>query len=226
MLTCFELSKKYSSGCRQTVAVNLASEHFVENTAHVIRGKSGSGKTTLLRLLAGLEVPSSGSLNFKNIDMRNLNERENAELRRKYFGFIFQDYRLMPRLTVFDNIALPLMMNDISNIKTKVEKIASELEIFSTLKKYPYELSGGQQQRVAIARAVIHDPLVVFADEPTGNLDEATASMVTNYLFDCTVASKKMLILVTHDTTFKMPNHLPYLMRDGKLSRVEDEQVS
>lgn len=167
----------------------------------VISGKSGSGKSTLLYLLSGLEVPTSGRVIFNDISIGELRDSEICRLRREKFGFVFQFYNLVQNLNVLDNILLPLDYDGKSS-NEKCERVYEYIEIMGIgdkLKSYPYQLSGGQQQRVAIARALAIDPEIIFADEPTGNLDSATGKEVLGILNRLNRELKKTIILVTHD---------------------------
>jgi putative ABC transport system ATP-binding protein len=167
----------------------------------VISGKSGSGKSTLLYLLSGLEVPTSGRVIFNDISIGELRDSEICRLRREKFGFVFQFYNLVQNLNVLDNILLPLDYDGKSS-NEKRERVYEYIEIMGIgdkLKSYPYQLSGGQQQRVAIARALAIDPEIIFADEPTGNLDSATGKEVLGILNRLNRELKKTIILVTHD---------------------------
>lgn len=169
----------------------------------IITGKSGSGKSTLLYLLSGLEKPTEGNIYYNEICLNELNDKNMSELRKTKFGFIFQFYNLVPTLTVYDNICLPLNFGKgrKKDMKEKILEYLELLELKSKINMYPHQLSGGQQQRVAIARALAIDPDIIFADEPTGNLDSVTSDHVLEifkYLHD---KLNKTIIMVTHDNT-------------------------
>lgn len=166
-------------------------------------GKSGCGKTTLLQLLGGLDRPTSGELLFRGRDMARMSQRELTRLRRKELGFVFQSYHLLPELSAWENAALPALGWSEDRQKS-YERAKALLEAFGLkdrLHHRPQELSGGEQQRVAIARALIHDPPVILADEPTGNLDPASAKDVVQILQKLHREGKKTIVMVTHDMT-------------------------
>lgn len=164
-----------------------------------ITGGSGVGKTTLLSILAGLDVPTSGIIKLMGHDITPLGEDERAQLRLNNIGFVFQNFHLIPSLTVLENVMLPLELSRTSNAQEKSEEILSYLGLKNKYNCYPNQLSGGEQQRVALARAYVIKPGILFADELTGNLDEKTASMIIKLLFDLNEKEKTTLILVTHD---------------------------
>lgn len=148
-----------------------------------IVGPSGSGKTTLLGLCAGLDQPSHGTINLMDVQLNGLSEDELAWVRNQYVGFVFQNFQLLPTLTALENIMIPLELRGGKNITNKAEELLDRVGLGERMKHYPSQLSGGEQQRVAIARAFITDPAILFADEPTGNLDEDTAENITDLLF-------------------------------------------
>lgn len=167
----------------------------------IITGKSGSGKSTLLYLLSGLETPTDGEVRFHDICLNQLKDKQISQLRREKFGFIFQFYNLIPNLTVKDNILLPLTFQQ-SMSQGKKEKVDSYIESLGLKEKinsYPYKLSGGQQQRVAIARALSIEPDIIFADEPTGNLDSVTGEDVMEIFQKLNKEFRQTILLVTHD---------------------------
>lgn len=166
-----------------------------------LMGESGSGKTTLLKILGGIIPPSAGRVFYKGDNLYEYSNRKLEKYRRTQVGFIFQDYKLLDSLCIEDNIILPLMLDhrNVDESLKKVKKMADILKIGDKLSCYPYELSGGQQQRAAICRALMNDPDVILADEPTGNLDAASARIVMELLMDIKDQFHKTLILVTHN---------------------------
>lgn len=167
-----------------------------------IVGASGSGKTTLLGLLAGLDNPDSGEIVLDGHTLNRLDEEARAALRRRRVGFVFQSFHLLPALTAEENVMLPLELEDNGgDAREAAQKALAAVGLDKRLHHYPSQLSGGEQQRVAIARAFVHGPRLLFADEPTGNLDARTGRAVTNLLFDLNQASGTTLVLVTHDLT-------------------------
>jgi putative ABC transport system ATP-binding protein len=166
-----------------------------------LMGPSGSGKTTLLNLIAGIDKPDSGGLRVQGIDIAALGERELADWRAAHVGFIFQFYNLIPVLTAFENVELPLILTGLSRAerRERVELTLSVVGLADRMKHYPNELSGGQQQRVAIARAVVADPTLIVADEPTGDLDRVSAADILAMLQRLNSELGKTIIMVTHD---------------------------
>ncbi|MFC3650536.1 ABC transporter ATP-binding protein [Dyella humi] len=164
-----------------------------------IVGASGSGKTTLLGLLAGLDTPTSGSIHLDGHALEQLDEEARADLRRRLVGFVFQSFHLLPALTAEQNVMLPLELEGHADARERARAALDAVELGSRRKHYPAQLSGGEQQRVAIARAFVHGPRVLFADEPTGNLDRRTGRHVCDLLFALNRDHHTTLILVTHD---------------------------
>lgn len=164
-----------------------------------ILGASGSGKSTLLGLLAGLDLPTSGRVLVNGVDLSGLGEDGRAAMRARTMGFVFQSFQLLPSLTALENVLLPLELGGLSDASTRAEQALARVGLTHRLHHYPRHLSGGEQQRVAIARAFAPQPAILFADEPTGNLDAATGQRVIDLLFDLNAASGTTLVLVTHD---------------------------
>ena len=180
----------------QDINLTIAAGDFV-----ALMGPSGSGKSTLLNLIAGIDKPDGGTLRVRGIDIATLSEAELADWRAEHVGFIFQFYNLMPVLTAFENVELPLLLTGLSGAERKahVEAALAMVGLSDRMEHYPSELSGGQQQRVAIARAVITDPTIVVADEPTGDLDRVSAEDVLNLMDRLNSELGKTIIMVTHD---------------------------
>ena len=166
-----------------------------------IMGPSGSGKTTLLNLISTIDQPTSGEIIINGINPRSLNRNEHAYFRRRQLGFVFQDFNLLPMLTVEENIVLPLTLDEVpvAMMEKRLAVLADKLDLSSILEKRPNELSGGQAQRTAIARALIHEPLLILADEPTGNLDSNSSREVLELLSKINQVKKSTIIMVTHD---------------------------
>lgn len=164
-----------------------------------IVGPSGSGKTTLLGLCAGLDNASSGSVYIKDIRIDNLSEDRKAKIRSHYTGFIFQNFQLLPTLTVLENVMVPLELRGERNIKNAALDLLDKVGLSDRSSHYPTQLSGGEQQRVALARAFSNRPEILFADEPTGNLDVETGQKITNLIFELNREAGTTLLLVTHD---------------------------
>ena len=164
-----------------------------------IVGASGSGKSTLLGLLAGLDIPSSGSISINGTDITQLDEDQRAALRAELVGFVFQSFQLLPSLTALENVMLPAELSGVASAKTLAEEFLQRVGLDHRLHHYPRQLSGGEQQRVAIARAFASQPKILFADEPTGNLDSATGTQIADLLFALNQEQQTTLILVTHE---------------------------
>lgn len=201
MLTTTHLTKSYktASGSQLTVLDNVSFELAAGDTFAIV-GPSGSGKTTLLGLCAGLDRASSGSVTLNGIRLDDLSEDERAEVRNRYVGFVFQNFQLIPTLTALENVMVPLELRG----DAKAEQIArgwlDKVGLGSRLHHYPAQLSGGEQQRVCIARAFANSPKILFADEPTGNLDADNAAGIVDLIFELNRSAGTTLVLVTHDT--------------------------
>lgn len=215
-----ELSKIYGQGEGQVVALDKASLQIAEGDFISIIGPSGSGKSTLLHLLSGLDRPSAGSLTYDGQEIYQLKDRELAAFRRRRIGFIFQQFNLLPVLTAQENILLPLLLDKKRPDEAWLRQLTGLLGLSERLQHLPHELSGGQQQRVAIARALIAQPEVVFADEPTGNLDSKSGGEVMTMLLDIWRRLGKSLVVITHDSRIAQmaPRRLEIV--DGKLAEV------
>lgn len=164
-----------------------------------IAGASGAGKSTLLALLAGLESASSGTVCLAGTDLTNLDEDGRARMRAEHVGFVFQSFHLIPALTALENVMLPLELRDRADARPRAREILARVGLAARVGHYPRQLSGGEQQRVAMARAAVGNPAVLFADEPTGNLDTVTGERIIDLLFELNAASQTTLVLVTHD---------------------------
>jgi putative ABC transport system ATP-binding protein len=167
-------------------------------TAAIV-GPSGAGKSTLLALLAGLDEPSSGSVWLNGTELTALDEDGRAGLRNREVGFVFQSFHLLPSLTALENVLLPLELSATPNAADRARQALVDVGLGERLRHYPKQLSGGEKQRVAIARAFVTGPSLLFADEPTGNLDNKTGTKILNLLFDLNTAAQTTLVLVTHD---------------------------
>ncbi|WP_339216632.1 ABC transporter ATP-binding protein [Ornithinibacillus sp. FSL M8-0202] len=199
MINVTELKKEYKTG-KETVQVLKGVDFSVEEGEFVcIIGPSGSGKTTLLHLLGGLDTPTSGSIKLDGVDIALKSEKERTLIRRKDIGLIFQNYQLLPTLTIYENIVFPLHADGKKVPPGKVEELLAAVDLVGYEKRFPNELSGGQQQRVAIARALIHEPSILLADEPTGNLDRQRSSDTLDLLAKFHLERKQSIVMVTHD---------------------------
>jgi len=189
-------------------------------------GKSGSGKSTLLNLMAGLERPSSGEIVIQERPIHRLSEDALAKFRQKHVGFVFQAYNLLPMLTSLENVALPLIFKkeSVSERNRLAKKMLDSVDLSDRTGHKPSEMSGGQQQRVSIARAFVTNPPIIFADEPTGNLDTKTTTIVLDLITGLVKKNNQTLIMVTHDEeTTKYADKVVYLS-DGKIDRIEEKK--
>lgn len=218
-----DLCKIYGSGENRVTALSHASLSLSDGDFLSIMGPSGSGKSTLLHLLSGLDRPTSGSLSYDSRDIYRLTDRQLSDFRRRRIGFIFQKFHLLPVLTARENILMPLLLDKKQPDEAYFERITKLLGISDRLEHLPCELSGGQQQRVAIARALIARPDVVFADEPTGNLDTKSGGEVMELLKSVHREFGKALVIITHDQRIARMAERHVVMTDGVLSEVTAE---
>lgn len=201
LLEARDLCRTFQQGDVEIHAVDHVSFSVEQGDMLAIVGKSGSGKTTLLNLLACIDKPSAGRVLLDGQDIHSLSDKESAKLRRQKIGYIYQDFKLLPILTAKENILLPVMLDGGKLSTSRVQTLAEQLGIVNRLKHLPSQLSGGQQQKVAIARALINQTSLLLADEPTGNLDKASAQEIMDLLLDLNQAGHT-IILVTHDEGF------------------------
>lgn len=193
------LTKSYQSGKQKIEVLKNIDAAFENGIFYAITGRSGSGKSTFLHILSGLEKPDTGSIVMNGKKLENYKSQEMAEFRRRHMGFVFQQFNLLEEYDVKTNICMPLKLDHKKEDSVFLKEITEHLGIEKILKKYPDELSGGEQQRVAIARSLIAKPEILFADEPTGNLDKKTADETLELLLECAYRYGQTLILVTHD---------------------------
>ncbi len=215
-----ELSKIYGSGESKVVALDHVNLEIMSNDFISIMGPSGSGKSTLLHLLSGLDKPTSGSLTYDGKDIYSFSDKELSVFRRQRIGFIFQQFNLLPVLTARENIIMPLLLDKKQPDECYLKQLSDLLGIGERLTHLPHELSGGQQQRVAIARALIAKPDIVFADEPTGNLDSKSGGKVMDMLMNIRVMMGKTLLIITHDSRIARMSDRQFEIVDGVLSEV------
>ena len=193
------LGKQVETGRNRLTILADVSFEIAAGEAVAILGASGSGKTTLLGLLAGLDVPTAGQVLIDGTDLAALDEDGRASLRRRMVGFVFQSFQLLPALTALENVMLPMELAGSSSAREAALALLTRVGLAERLDHYPRQLSGGEQQRVAIARAFAGPPRLLFADEPTGNLDSATGEEIVNLMFDLNRERDTTLLLVTHD---------------------------
>jgi putative ABC transport system ATP-binding protein len=213
------LSKSYQEGTHTRIVLHNVSASFAKGESVAILGRSGTGKSTLLNIISGIDQADEGNIWLAGQELTALNERERTLFRRHNIGFVFQFFNLIPTLTVWENVILPLELTSVLAEEAN-RRTASLLDAVSLLDRrdtFPDRLSGGEQQRVAIARALVHDPLLVLADEPTGNLDEETGRQVLTLLDRLTRQTGKNLILVTHSAEGATYADQLFHLRDGRL---------
>lgn len=214
------LTKTYRSADRALTVLDSVSFRVEQGNSLAIIGPSGSGKTTLLGLCAGLDVPTSGTLSLMGFKLNNMSEDDRAYVRNQYVGFVFQNFQLLATLTALENVMVPLELRGEKNIAPKAKELLARVGLQDRMHHFPTQLSGGEQQRVAMARAFITAPKILFADEPTGNLDEENASHITDLLFGMNREEHTTLVLVTHNIDLAQKTQRILRMKGGKL--IED----
>ncbi len=214
-----DVSKSYWRDSFEVPVLNNINIEVNEGDFLALMGPSGSGKTTLLNLIAGIDRPSKGSITISGNDIAKYNESELAKWRSHNIGFIFQFYNLIPVLTAYENVELPLLLTKLSKAERKkhVELALNLVNLGDRMYHYPKQLSGGQEQRVAIARAIVTDPIIIVADEPTGDLDKVSAQEVLALLEQLNTEFKKTIIMVTHDSNAAAKAHLTRHLDKGDL---------
>lgn len=217
------LSKTYQNAGRVLTILDNVNLEIEPGLTMSIVGPSGSGKTTLLGLCAGLDRPSSGTVELNNILLNNLSEDERAQVRNKYVGFIFQNFQLIPTLTAIENIMVPLELRRERNVRPIAMELLDKVGLAERADHYPVQLSGGEQQRISLARAFSTQPKILFADEPTGNLDEESSNNVVNLLFELNREAATTLILVTHNLELAAKTQRIVKIKGGKI--VSDEKT-
>jgi putative ABC transport system ATP-binding protein len=217
ILSVEHLTKFFKSGDQHLAVLSDVSFAIREGSACAIVGPSGSGKTTLIAVCAGLERPSEGSVMFNGIALHRSSEEELARVRNQSVGFIFQNFQLLPALTALENVMVPAEIRGENHARSRAGELLEQLGLETRLHHYPVQLSGGEQQRVAIARAFINRPKILFADEPTGNLDAETAGEIVRLIFELNVTTGTTLVLVTHDPDLTRQAGRVLSLRGGKL---------
>jgi putative ABC transport system ATP-binding protein len=224
MITVSNISKVYALESGDFYALKENHIHIQKGEFVAIMGPSGSGKSTLLQLLGGLDLPTSGEIVVDGVQLNKLNEKERTLFRRTRVGFVFQNYQLLPMMTVGENIALSLSANNASKaaIKTTVQKLLADVNLQGKESAFPSQLSGGQQQRVAIARALAMKPRLILADEPTGNLDQKNGTDILQLLAKLNKEEQITVVMVTHDQQAAQVANRVITVRDGLI--VEERQ--
>jgi len=217
MIEVVGLSKRVSMADRRLTLLHDINFSIAIGEAVAVVGASGSGKSTLLALLAGLDTPDEGHVILDGVDITALDEDGRAGLRGRMTGFVFQSFQLIPSLTALENVMLPLELAGRRDAKLAAMKIIDRVGLSQRCDHYPRQLSGGEQQRVAIARAFVPEPQILFADEPTGNLDQATGKLITDLLFSLNAEHSATLVLVTHDEALAQRCHRSLKLDAGRL---------
>lgn len=220
MITAKNITKSYGAGETACTALNDVSLTIDDTDIIAITGQSGSGKSTLINVLSTLDTPTEGTVIYNKKEITKLSEAQRAEFRLKNFSFIFQDFYLVSTLNVHENIILPVQYKENGYDKELFEKIVTECGIKDKLLNYPHELSGGEQQRVAICRALLMKPKVIFADEPTGNLDSFNLSKVFELLISYAKSNSCCLIYVTHEEKYALLADRRIIVSDGKCEEI------
>jgi len=211
------LEKTYTSGNKQLTVLHDISFEVEQGQTFSIVGPSGSGKTTLLGLCAGLDQPNAGRVELCGQDLNDLNEDQRAQLRNKEVGFIFQNFQLLPTLTALENVSVPLELQGNKDAVKKSKVLLEKVGLGDRMHHYPSQLSGGEQQRVALARAFANAPSILFADEPTGNLDDDTGEKVIQLLFDLNKENGTTLVIITHDLELANRTQQILRLKGGKI---------
>ena len=225
IINCQGLSKSYHDG-NTSVEVLKELNFSIQNGERIaIIGPSGSGKSTLLHLLGGLDRATSGKIFIEGTDWHDLSEKKRCMLRNKHLGFIYQFHHLLPEFSAVENVAMPLLLAGMPVIEAKMQAqaILEQVGLSSRVLHKPSQLSGGERQRVAIARALVHQPRCVFADEPTGNLDQSTAARVFDLMLELNRQRQTALVIVTHDKQLAARMDKVLVLKAGQLSLVEEE---
>jgi len=224
MLEVRKLTKTYSSGSHQLTVLDHVSFTIEPKEICAVVGPSGSGKTTLLGLCAGLDSPTSGTVNLVGHQLDECSEGERAEIRRTNVGFVFQTFKLIPTLTALQNVMVPLELSGHGNAQKSASELLGEVGLKGRENHYPVQMSGGEQQRVSIARAFIHRPTILFADEPTGNLDTVTGQRIEHLLINLNQTAGTTLVVVTHDMKLASSCHRVLELDSGRI--IKDYQTA
>ena len=217
ILKIHELEKTYTSGSKNLTVLTHISFEIEQGSIFSIVGPSGSGKTTLLGLCAGLDHPSAGDIELCGVNLKDLDEDHRAQLRNKEVGFIFQNFQLLPTLTALENVIVPLELQGEKNAVKVGMELLEKVGLLDRSHHYPSQLSGGEQQRVALARAFSNKPSILFADEPTGNLDEETGEKVIQLLFQLNKEAGTTLVIITHDLDLANRTEQILKLKGGKV---------
>jgi putative ABC transport system ATP-binding protein len=217
VLKASELTRTYASGDRLLTVLDRVNFEVRKGESCAITGPSGSGKTTLLGLCAGLDRATSGIVELNGMILHQLNEDERARVRNQFVGFIFQTFNLMPALTALENVMVPIELQREKGARKRAMELLEQVGLADRYHHYPAQLSGGEQQRVSIARAFANQPLILFADEPTGNLDQETGNTIEQLIFDLNRVHQTTLVMVTHDLELAAKTGRVIQMKGGRI---------
>jgi putative ABC transport system ATP-binding protein len=220
------LGKTYNSAGKTLTVLDNINFSVNARSTNAIVGPSGSGKTTLLGLCAGLDRSTTGIVELNGINLGGLNEDQRAQVRNQYVGFIFQNFQLLPTLTALENVMVPLELRGEKNIKARSMDLLDKVGLTDRGHHYPAQLSGGEQQRVSLARAFSNQPKILFADEPTGNLDAETSEKVVKLIFDLNREAGTTLVLVTHDLDLAAKTQRIIRIKGGKLASDDKTNIN
>ncbi len=225
MIGLYGVSKSFTEGSSTHIVIRDLDLTIREGEIVILFGKSGSGKSTLLNLISGIDLPDAGKVLIGGRDITTLTENERTLIRRDNVGFIFQSFNLIPTLTVKENLQLPLELKGMKDSAERIESILSEVGLPDRASTYPDKLSGGEQQRIAIARALVHDPGIILADEPTGNLDYDTGLVIVDLLDRVVKQKGKTMIMVTHSKDVIGLADRILSLREGKITELKTDSA-
>jgi len=222
MIEAIQLNKTYTIDDRRIQVLQDVSLKIQPGTFAVIQGSSGSGKSTLLSLLSGLDRPDSGTVRIQDQDITDLSEDDLAPLRNRTFGFVFQSFYLVPSLSALENVMFPAELSRSPRAAADAEKLLDRVGLSHRRRNMPHQLSGGEQQRVAICRALINQPAIIFADEPTGNLDSTSGQAILALMLEFQREFHTTLLMVTHNPDIARRADTRFQLTDGRLDRSRD----
>jgi putative ABC transport system ATP-binding protein len=222
MIELRDVEKRVRSGNEELTILHSLTLEIADGEFAAVVGASGSGKSTLLGLIAGLDAPTSGAILIDGADITRLNEDKLATLRSEKIGFVFQSFHLIPSLTAFENVLIPMEIAGIKNARSRADELLAQVELTNRARHYPSQLSGGEQQRVAIARAFANNPKILLADEPTGNLDSRNGRHIFDLMTDLHRTRGTTLVLVTHDEELAAQAQKLIRLKDGRIVNNKD----
>lgn len=222
-LEAFQVSKSYSVDSRQIAVLDNINIMIPGGSFVVVEGKSGSGKSTLLSLLSGLDKPDTGKINLFGTDITNLSEDKLAPFRNQTIGYVFQSFHLVPSLTAFENITFPAELNKDAQAAAKAIELLRRVDLLKRKNNFPHQLSGGEKQRIAICRALINSPQIIFADEPTGNLDSTNGEIIMQLLLELRQELNTTLVLATHSREVSSKADSITRLVDGKIENTSEK---